>query len=93
MLKAFEQAPDGQLRICPVTAHCVWRNFCVIRKHAGLPAWEDAFQVMRRNCETDWAQRYPQYAVSNWIGHDISVSAKHYLQVPEELYKRAASAR
>ena len=46
---------------------------------------------MRRNCETDWAQVYPQYVVSTWIGHGIEVSARHYLQVPEELYEKAAT--
>ena len=33
---------------------------------------------------------YPQYAVSQWIGHSMAVSEKHYLQVPEELYTKAA---
>jgi len=91
LLSAFEQAPDGQKQVCDVNTHCLWRNFTVIRKKAGLPDWEDAFQVMRRNCETDWAQRYPQYAVSTWIGHDITVSARHYLQVPEELYEKVVA--
>ena len=48
-------------------------------------------QVLRRNCEIDWAQKYPQYVVSCWIGHDIAVSAKHYLQVPEQLYNQASA--
>ncbi len=48
---------------------------------------------MRRNCETDWAQKYPQYAVSTWIGHNIQVSARHYLQVPEELYNKVATTK
>ena len=91
LLEAFAQAPEGQALVCDVSAHCVWRNFTVIRRRAGLPAWKDALQVMRRNCETDWAQRLPQYAVSVWIGHDITVSAKHYLQVPEELYEKLAA--
>lgn len=47
-------------------------------------------QVLRKNCETDWAQKYPQYVVSAWIGHDITVSAEYYLQVPEQLYEEAA---
>jgi len=46
---------------------------------------------MRRNCETDWAQKYPQYAVSTWLGRDIQVSARHHLQVPMELYKKVAT--
>lgn len=61
------------------------------KEAAGLPSWKDAFKVMRKNCETDWAQRYPQYAVSVWLGHGIEVSAKHYLQIPEELYDKVAA--
>jgi len=78
-----------------VSMHDVARNALIDRLHkicekAGLAKWADAFQVLRRNCETDWAQKYPQYAVSDWIGHDIRVSGKYYLQIPEELYERAA---
>jgi integrase len=89
--EAFQQRHETELRVCDISAHCLWRNFTVVRKWAGLPAWDDAFQVMRRNCETDWAQRFPQYAVSEWIGHDITVSAIHYLAVTEELYEKASA--
>lgn len=88
--EALKARPDGAVRVCDVNPHCLWRNFTVIRKRAGLPAWDDAFQVMRRNCETDWAQQFPQYVVSEWLGHDITVSAEHYLTVPAELYAKAA---
>jgi len=91
LLDAFAQAKEGESRVCPVSRHCLWRNFQVIRKRAGLERWKDAFKVMRRNCETDWAQVYPQYVVSAWIGHGIEVSARHYLQVPEELYDKVAA--
>lgn len=88
---AYDAAPNPIASVCGVNEHCLWRNSTVIRKRAGLPAWKDAFQVLRRNCETDWAQKYPQYAVSVWIGHDITVSARHYLQVPEELYQKVSN--
>ncbi len=91
LLDAFGQAKNGEERICAISKNCLWRNFQAIRKQAGLQRWKDAFKVMRRNCETDWAQRYPQYAVSTWIGHGIEVSARHYLQVPEELYQKVAA--
>ena len=73
----------------------VARNALVDRLHkicerAGMAWLADTFQVLRRNCETDWAQKYPQYAVSYWIGHDIRVSGRYYLQVPDELFDRAA---
>ena len=92
LLEAFEQAEEGEERLCPISRHCLWRNFQVIRRRAGLPEWKDAFQVLRRNRETDWAQVYPQYVVSYWMGHDIKVSDRHYLQVPVELYDKAAGA-
>jgi integrase len=88
---AESQVPDSQ-SICRLETASVWRNFTGIRQRAGLPAWKHAFQVLRRNCETDWAQAYPQYAVSAWMGHSIEVSARHYLQVPRELYEKAAGA-
>ncbi len=91
LLDAFAVAEEGEKRVCPISKHGMWRNFQVYRKRAGLEKWKDAFKVMRRNCETDWAQVYPQYVVSTWIGHGIEVSARHYLQVPEELYEKAAT--
>jgi integrase len=91
LLDAFDQAQESEERICPISRHCLWRNFQTIRKKAGLERWKDAFKVMRKNCETDWAQRYPQYAVSTWLGHGIDVSARHYLQIPQELYDKVTS--
>ena len=52
-------------------------------KRAGIEPWDDCFQVLRRNCETDWSQQFPQHVVSIWMGHSILVSASNYLQVPE----------
>ncbi|MBN2272204.1 MAG: tyrosine-type recombinase/integrase [Sedimentisphaerales bacterium] len=91
LLDAFDQAEEREKRICPISRHGLWRNFQVYRKRAGLEKWKDAFKVMRRNCETDWSQVYPQYVVSTWLGHGIEVSARHYLQVPEELYDKVAA--
>jgi hypothetical protein len=34
---------------------------------------------------------FPQYAVSKWIGHSITVSGRHYVHgVPDELFAKAA---
>lgn len=34
---------------------------------------------------------FPQYVVSKWIGHSITVSGRHYANtVPEELFDQAA---
>lgn len=51
----------------------------------------DTWQTLRRSCEIEWAQHYPQYAVSRWIGHSIIVSGRHYANaIPDELFARAA---
>lgn len=70
----------------------LWRDFGVICKRAGLERWSDWCQVLRRNCETNWAQKYPQYVVSYWMGHDIKVSAQYYLQIPEQFYQEATAS-
>jgi len=93
LLDAFSLISKGQQQVIPpdsIVVSNLWRDFGVICRRAGLERWPDWCQVLRRNCETDWAQKYPQYVVSTWIGHDIKVSSRYYLQVPEQLYDEAA---
>ena len=57
----------------------------------GIELWDGLFQTLRASCEQEWAMTLPQYAVSNWIGHSITVSGKHYTNaVPDELFDNAA---
>ena len=58
---------------------------------AGLEAWEDLFQALRRAAETDFASRFPPHAAAAWLGHGVAVSQKHYLQVPDSMLDQAAS--
>lgn len=95
----LEQTRDDQpkneplvVREARVDRKNLGRDWPQIIRAAEIEPWKDPFQVLRRNCETDWAQTYPQYVVSKWIGHDIRVSADFYLQVPEELYAKVSSA-
>ena len=67
-------------------------RFKSVIRRAGLEPWAKLFQVLRRNRETDWAQEYPQYAASVWMGHDMAVSEKHYLQIPDQLYEAASGS-
>jgi integrase len=94
LLEAFSAASEREELVIPrnsIRRANLWRDFGVICKRAGLQRWPKWCHVLRKNCETDWAQRFPQYVVSVWSGHSIEVSARHYLQVPEELYKKAAA--
>lgn len=94
LLEAFSAASEREQLVIPrnsIRCSNLWRDFGVICKRAKLERWAKWCHVLRKNYETDWAQRFPQYVVSAWSGHSIQVSARHYLQVPEELYKKAAA--
>jgi hypothetical protein len=89
LMAARAATAEGAPLVCNLSGNLT-RDFAVIRKRAALAAWSEPFQTMRRNRETDWAQTYPQHAVSEWIGHDITVSQRFYLRVPEELYAKVS---
>jgi integrase len=89
--EAFEAAEPGQELVVTKSRNNLYRGLETIVKRAGLTQWPDAFQALRRSCEVEWASEYPQFAVSQWIGHSITVSGKHYANsVPDELFERAA---
>ncbi len=67
------------------------RRLKAIARKAGLEPWPRVFQTLRSSCEKEWAMHFPQYAVSKWIGHSITISGKHYANdVPDELFDKAA---
>ncbi len=88
---AFDAAQDGQERVVGLSRNNLRRNLRVILKRAGIEPWEDAFQTLRRSCETEWSQHLPQHAVGAWLGHSEKVSRKHYLQVTDEMFARASA--
>jgi integrase len=59
---------------------------------AEVELWPDLWQSLRSSAEKEWALTMPQYAVSRWIGHSITMSGKHYTvgEIPQELYDKAA---
>jgi integrase len=87
----FVEAGEGEETIVSKTGGHLRRTMAAAVKRAGLEEWDDLFQTLRRSCEIDWASTFPQFAVSKWIGHSITVSGKHYANlVPEELFAKAA---
>ena len=61
-----------------------------IIRRAGLEAWPKLFQNLRSTRETEPCEQYPVHVVCQWIGNSVPVSAKHYLQVTEEHFQKAA---
>lgn len=88
---SYDAAPDGAVKIVTLSRNNLHRGFEAIVRRSGVAEWEDLFQTLRRSCESDLAKRHPQHAVSQWIGHSMEVSEKHYLIVDDELFDAAAN--
>jgi integrase len=61
----------------------------IIRK-AGLQPWPKLFQNLRSTRETELAESFPLHVVTAWIGNSQPVAAKHYLQITDDHFARAA---
>ena len=91
--EAFDAAQEGQeLLVTLGKGGQLHRRLQAIVRQAGVEPWPRAFQTLRSSCEKEWARDFPQYAVSKWMGHSITVSGKHYVnEVPDELFDQAAA--
>lgn len=61
-----------------------------ILKRAGLEPWPRLFQNLRSTRETELAGEYTLHVVTYWIGNTARIAAKHYLQIPDDVYEKAA---
>ena len=88
---AYEEADSGQILVVTLSKNNMARKLQDIIQDAGVAEWDGLYQNLRRSCEIEWAQTFPQFAVSKWIGHSITVSGRHYANmVPDELFERMA---
>ena len=63
-----------------------------IIKRAGLVAWPKLFQNMRASRATELAREHPAHIAAAWMGHSVTVAAKHYWQMTDEDFDRAGVA-
>ncbi len=94
LLEAFESADGGVEYI--ITRYRdnnsnLRTQFNRIIQQAGYTPWPKLFQNLRSTRETELAETYPLHVVTSWIGNSELVAAKHYLQVTDEHFQRAAS--
>lgn len=91
--EAFERAEPGADWVITmrrdVTKNLRTRFTKIIRR-AGLEPWPKLFQNLRSTRETELADQFPLHVVVAWLGNSQLVAAKHYLQVTDEHYERAA---
>ena len=91
----YDAAAEGEERLVSILSPSGQRRRVDrILARAMVQPWADCWQTLRRSCEIEWAQTIPQYAVSRWIGHSISVSGRHYANsIPDELFDRASGLK
>jgi len=100
--EAFDLAPDGAVYVVDgnhreaANTASGWRN-CNLRtqferivKRAGLQPWPRLFHAMRASRETELAKEYPIHVVTAWLGNTPRIAMKHYLQVTDSDFERAA---
>jgi integrase len=66
-------------------------QFGRILKVAGVSPWPKLFVNLRSTRRTELQERFPDHVVNRWMGHSGKVAEKHYLQVTDEHWERAAS--
>jgi len=57
---------------------------------AGVKPWPKLFQNLRASRETELCETFPLHVVTSWLGNTARIAAKHYLQVTDEHFERAA---
>jgi integrase len=91
---AFERAEVGTIflinRYRDTNANLRTQLMRIIRR-AGVAVWPKLFQNLRASRETELAAEYPLHVVCAWIGNSALVAQKHYLQVTDADFARAAS--
>ncbi len=61
-----------------------------ILRRAGIEPWPKLFQNLRASRQTELAEDYPLHVACAWIGNTQAVAQKHYLQVTDEHFAKAA---
>jgi len=87
---AYDAAPVGAERVVTVTTGVHGVLDAAITR-AGIEPWDDQYQTLRRSRETEWLEKYPAHVVAAWMGHSVNVQQKHYAQVTDEHFARAAA--
>ena len=62
-----------------------------IIRRAGVAAWPKLFHNLRASRETELAATFPLHVVCAWIGNSALIAQKHYLQVTDADFERAAT--
>ncbi|MEX1095362.1 MAG: site-specific integrase, partial [Planctomycetales bacterium] len=59
---------------------------------AGLQPWPKLFHNLRSTRQTELEESFPSHVVCAWLGNSEPIARRHYLQVTDEHFDRAAEA-
>ncbi|MDZ4848509.1 MAG: tyrosine-type recombinase/integrase [Pirellulaceae bacterium] len=80
------------------TSTGLWRNANLrtqllrILKRAELKPWPRLFHNLRASRETELVARFPIHVVAHWLGNTPEIAMRHYLQVTQADYAKAATS-
>jgi len=93
LMDAFYEAAEGAefiiTRYRDKTAN-LRTQFSRIVAQAGLKIWPKPWHNMRATRQTELSEKYPAHVVCAWLGNSEQIARKHYLQVTDEHFEKAA---
>ena len=92
--EVFEQAEPGTIYVINRyrgNNQNLRTQFQRILRRAGVQVWERLFHNLRASRETELTENFPLHVVCSWIGNSALIAAKHYLQVTDSHFDKAAA--
>ncbi|QKK10199.1 MAG: site-specific integrase [Planctomycetota bacterium] len=71
------------------------RKMLAMMEAAGVEPWDQTWQTLRRSREVEWMNEgIAPYLVCKWLGHTLTVSARHYtIAVPDEVLAKVTGRK
>ena len=94
LLDLRDAAPEGEQYLLPTyrtkTKQCATNKLKDAIPRAGVTEWERPWQNLRSSAEIEMiAAGNPEFAVAEWVGHDVKVAREHYLRATDTMKKDA----
>jgi len=89
LFEAYHNGDGGEL-VCDGVGGDIHRAVKRICQRGGVKPYAKPCHTLRKNCETDWSEKYPIQAVTEWLGNSVEVAMKHYVRAEDSLFEKAA---
>ena len=69
------------------------RRFTTLVRRAGVKPWPKIFHNLRATRQNELERKHPTHVVCSWMGNSQKVAFDHYLQVTDEDFAKAITAK